>query len=152
MKVLVLCHGNVNRSPLCAAVLAQHSGITVKQAGVNLKLRPGVAAKKMREAAAKYDIDLSDHRSQAITPELYSWADIIIDMDGGNRKRLLQFKQDNMLAKKKMVNLGEWANPKTTRIQDPAFLKKGDPKMDEIVRQIIDATMNFGIAYDNVPY
>jgi len=146
MKVLVLCHGNVNRSALCAAVLQQHSHLEVKQAGVKPDLRPGVAAKKMRDAAAGYDIDLSEHRSQYITPDLYTWANVIIDMDAGNRKRLEAFRDRHDLPKRKMVNLGEWCDPITHRVADPAFLKRGDPKMDEIVRQIIDASMRFGAA------
>ena len=149
MKILVVCHGNVNRSPLCAAVLRQHLHLTITECGVNLKLRPGVAAKKMREAAAKYDIDLTSHRSQPLTESLWHGCDTIVYMDQGNLKRLNQFQEDNFLPSKELISLGNFHEPMLPKIQDPAFLSKGDPRMDEIVQEIISASMRLGVQTDS---
>lgn len=131
-RVLVLCHGNINRSPLCHAVLALH-GIPVRSAGF---VNPGRrASKKMRDAAAALGIDLSEHRSQVITPEMYEWAELVVYMDGGNRDRLQEFAFPLPLARES-VCLARFAETPTARIPDPAFIKRDTPEFTAVVQLI----------------
>ena len=139
MNVLVVCHGNINRSPACAAVLKCYDGVfDVLSAGF---VNPGKpAAKKMREATVDWAVNLDNHRSQLINPQLVEWADVIILMDGGNHKRFTEAFPDYLA---KVVMLGEYADPPVGRIPDPNYLPKGDPRLGEIVELIVTATRNF---------
>lgn len=141
MRVLVVCHGNINRSALAAAVLrAERPDWEVREAALkswqNDGWRPERAAKKMREAAALHGYDLEAHRSRPITEEDMDWADQVLFMDSGNFKRLLAIRPTPGLGRG-WSNLGSFAG--VDRIPDPAFMAKGSPQFDEVVPLIIRA-------------
>ena len=129
-RVLVLCYGNVNRSPLCAAVLRERGYSTARSAGF---YKAGQrAAKKTRELAAnEYELDLSQHRSSLCTHEMVHWADFIICM--GYRVRALLFQQFPCSALKVI----------TWNIPDPGFLSGKDPKFAAIQDRVVTATLEF---------
>lgn len=140
-KVLVLCHGNINRSPLCAALLAQRTGVEILQAALKPITRPERAAKKMREAAAGIGLDLEEHRSQQVTRAMVDEADMVIYMDGGNLKRLKVL----MRARYPDISwrcLGEFATKPVTRIPDPAFQKRDSTVFRDTIALIQDASHN----------
>jgi protein-tyrosine-phosphatase len=88
MRVLVLCHGNINRSPFVAALIAHHRpGWIVTSAGLHTKLGRR-ASRKARAAAAKRGLSLETHRSTPVTWEMVLEADRTLYMDGGNERRL----------------------------------------------------------------
>lgn len=139
-KVLVMCHGNINRSPLCHAILAKYEGLEVQSAGfVNPNRR---AAKKMRDAALEIDINLEDHRSQLISTELLTWADVVVIMDGGNSKRLQAFIEENTAGIVHSVRLGHYANVLVERVPDPAFIKRGTQEFHDVFSLILEASHN----------
>jgi protein-tyrosine phosphatase len=82
---LVVCTANQCRSPLAAAILQARCDsleleILVDSAGVQAV--PGIPATPPTvDAAASLGLDLSDHRSQAITPELVRSADLVVVME-----------------------------------------------------------------------
>ena len=85
--VLVVCHGNICRSPLAAALLAREltpRGIEVHSRGFLGFNRPppGEAV----AAAAPHDVDLADHRSRPLTVELVRSADLIVVMDAAQQR------------------------------------------------------------------
>jgi protein-tyrosine phosphatase len=141
MKVLVVCHGNINRSPLAAAVIRkERPDWEVREAALkswcNPDWKPERAAKKMRDAAAQHGYDLEDHRSRAITEEDMDWADQVIYMDGGNFDRLLAIRPTPGPGRG-WVNLASLVG--RPRIPDPAFMAKGSAQFDEVVSLIIRA-------------
>ena len=85
-SVLVVCHGNLCRSPYAAAVLRQRFEglglpITVASAGYfNSKRSP---PREALDAAAERGIDLSAHRPQLVTRALLDAADLVVVMDEG---------------------------------------------------------------------
>ena len=132
-NVLVVCHGNICRSPLVAAVLTQAIGAErVRSRG--LKESPkGPAAKKVRDYAEGIGIVLAEHRASALTTADVEWADLLIYMDGGNRKRLEGFK----IPSKCVVKcLGDYVG--LTRIDDPNFLPRG-PELDRLLETVVAA-------------
>jgi protein-tyrosine-phosphatase len=147
-NILVLCHGNINRSPACAAVLRdalvrmEPSFYTVTSAGF---INPGRrAAKKMREAMLAMGYDLSQHRSQLVTPEMLQSADIVVYMDGGNARRIVNMMQASNYRMcgwrplpDKCVNLGKWSVPVAPKVPDPAFMKKDSPEFAAVVEQLV---------------
>ena len=142
MKVLVVCHGNINRSPVCAAVLrATRPDWEIREAALkawdNSSWRPERAAKKMREAAReRHDIDLEAHRSRAITEDDLEWADAVLFMDGGNYKRL-QAIRPSPGPGKQWVSLGSYLG--LGRIADPNFTPRG-PEFYAILDQVVRAS------------
>lgn len=119
-KILVLCHGNINRSPACAAIL-QTYGFKCRSRGFregNVGMR---ATAKIRRAMQRRGIDLETHRAQKITDDDVVWSNLIIYMDGGNEKRLKNLYPEAM---KKSVCLAEYLNPVGKRIPDPNYFAK----------------------------
>lgn len=84
-NLLFVCTGNTCRSPMAAAAaraeLARRgwTHVAVRSAGV--AAATGAPASEHAVAVmAEQGIDLSDHRSQALTGELLEWADLVLAM------------------------------------------------------------------------
>jgi len=80
--LLVLCHGNICRSPLAAALLARELtplGIDVQSAGFIGFNRPAPA--EAIAAAQSHGVDLTNHRSRPVTADVARAADLIVVMD-----------------------------------------------------------------------
>lgn len=89
---LVLCHGNICRSPYAEAALRRELarvGISrsVESAGFILPGRPPPLT--ALEVSAARGVDLSDHRSRAVTEEMARAAALIVVMEGWQRRELL---------------------------------------------------------------
>ena len=143
-NVLVLCHGNINRSPSCAAVLATLLGEDrVKSAGFKMSARR--AAKKSRTFMRSRGYDLEDHVPQPISQELVAWAHVIVYMDGGNKKRLDEFLlwECNLDKTPTLVNLAHFLQPPGSKIKDPAFISYAE---DGILNEIYDGIVQASIA------
>jgi len=80
--LLVVCRGNICRSPFAAALLRRalsRVGVRVDSAGF---VRPNCPAPpEAVAAAARHGVDLADHRSRLIAPDLARAADLIVVMD-----------------------------------------------------------------------
>jgi protein-tyrosine phosphatase len=89
--VLVVCHGNICRSPLAAAVLGRDLaalGIDVQSAGFIGFNRPSPA--EAIAAAVRHKVDLAEHRSRLLTTSVVRAADLIIVMDVTQRRFLCE--------------------------------------------------------------
>ncbi len=143
MKILVVCHGNINRSPLCAAVLRQERpDWEVREAALKSWERPDWrserAARKMRIAAAAHGIDLEAHRSRPITTEDLDWADAVIFMDSGNYRRLLAIRPDGPGGGRQWVSLGHLVGIR--RVPDPNFMRGDSAEFADVVDLILSAS------------
>lgn len=91
MKVLMVCMGNICRSPTAEAVLRQHlqladfgQHVSVFSAGTH-NHHPGEPADVRSAAhAQRRGIDLSGHRARQITDEDFEQMDLILVMDWDN--------------------------------------------------------------------
>ncbi len=85
--LLVICHGNICRSPFAAALLARAlPGVRVESAGFMGPGRP--PPPEAVTAAARYGVSLSVHRSQLLTAERARAADLIVVMDAAQRREI----------------------------------------------------------------
>ncbi|MGW1562810.1 low molecular weight protein-tyrosine-phosphatase [Streptomyces sp. NPDC002144] len=82
-RLLVVCLGNICRSPLGAAVLSRRggAGVEVRSAGIRDKHVGRPAHPLMAEVAAARGYDLSAHQGRQVTAELITWADSVLAMD-----------------------------------------------------------------------
>jgi protein-tyrosine-phosphatase len=88
-SVLVVCNGNIFRSPFAAAVLKRALGpvgVAVDSAGFIGPGRPSPTDAVV--AAARRGVDLRGHRSQLLVPELVRAADVILVMDMAQRRTI----------------------------------------------------------------
>ena len=86
-SLLVLCHGNICRSPFAEAVLRRllaPAGVMVGSVGFFGPDRPSPAA--ALEAARRHGVDLSAHLSRVLTASLARQADLIVVMDAAQRR------------------------------------------------------------------
>jgi protein-tyrosine phosphatase len=81
-RALVLCHGNICRSPFAAALLALRvPGLEVRSCG--LAAGEGATADETAARhAARFEVDLSAHRAQPLAHNHVEWADLILAMQG----------------------------------------------------------------------
>ena len=115
-KILVLCYGNIYRSPLAAQYLREKLGqeYDVRSAGFYPKLdRPSPEAHV--KMCAEHQIDLSNHRSSIISHELAEWADAIIIMDSHNWYALADYGNKAFL---KVIWLGAVLDQQFVEISD----------------------------------
>ncbi len=88
-SLVVVCHGNLCRSPFAAALLrsalARHE-VRVDSAGF---VSPGLPSPpEALAAAARYGVDLSAHRSQLLTAERARAAELLVVMDAVQRRAI----------------------------------------------------------------
>ena len=83
--MLVLCHGNICRSPFAAALLAARApALEVRSAG--LQAGTGNPADSTAvKCAYRMGVSLTAHRSLRVSTEALDWADLILVMQGFNK-------------------------------------------------------------------
>jgi protein-tyrosine-phosphatase/predicted ATP-grasp superfamily ATP-dependent carboligase len=92
-SVLFVCHGNIIRSPMAAALLARElTGATdpIAIASAGLHAKPyGAADPRARAVAAQFGCCLDSHESRMVSHEMVQAADAIFVMDRLNEAKLL---------------------------------------------------------------
>jgi len=135
-SVLVVCHGNICRSPFAAAALRRAltgTGIAVASAGfVGPGRRPPPDAIAV---AARHDVDLSAHRSRLLDQATVRGAGLVVVMDMDQRRAICSRFG---LARRDVVVLGDFdpAPIETRTVRDPL---NAPPAVFEAVYARIDA-------------
>jgi len=86
VQILFVCTGNICRSPMAEALLKQRLNpkfrkrVRIVSAGTHA-LEGLPTTMKAQSAAAQFNVDLSSHRSQPLTPWLISHSDLILAME-----------------------------------------------------------------------
>ena len=130
-RILVVCVGNICRSPMAEAVLRNalrnQEGITVESAGLGAMV-DWPPAEFAEELMAERGLDIAGHRARQLSPELLHEADLVLVMELGHKKAI---EAEDATARGKVFRLGEWQN---RDIQDPFQRPKAD--FEKILRQI----------------
>lgn len=111
-RILVVCIGNLCRSPMAAALLAQalnaanDRDIRVSSAGLNAMVGypPPDVVQHLMSARG---VDISDHRARQLTDQLLNEADLVLVMDRAQKKTI---EAQAPTAHGKVYRLGEWSH------------------------------------------
>ncbi len=100
MNILFVCTGNTCRSPMAVMLfdkIATEQGLDVRLESAGLFAIEGESASSQAINALKaYDIDLSPHRSKAITAELLEKSDLILTMTEAHKMLIIPYAPDKV--------------------------------------------------------
>ena len=106
--ILVVCVGNICRSPMAEALLRdalrEQQDIIVESAGLGALVdHPASehAVTLMRERG----LDIGEHRARQITPDMVREADLVLVMEAGHKRAI---DANEPVARAKIYRLGEW--------------------------------------------
>ena len=113
-NILVLCTGNICRSPYAAAYLKEQvPGLVVASAGLGALVGHG-ADRTGQQLALARGIDLSDHEARQVNRRLLSEADLVLVMEDAHLKTLFDKYPDT---RGKTFKLARWLQDRD--ITDP---------------------------------
>jgi protein-tyrosine-phosphatase len=133
-RLLVMCYGNIYRSPFVAAWLgtrlAGQPEFEIRSAGFHhIPARP--SPREYIRLVSEYRIDLEPHRSRLVAPADLEWAEAIVIMDRYNWERLRPSGAD---VQGKILWLGAFAAGGPVEIEDPYAMPL--PRVQAIVEQM----------------
>jgi len=134
--VLVLCYGNIYRSPFASALLRSilPGTASVSSAGFHPNLGRSTPSPFVR-LGGQYGVDLANHKSEIVSPDQIAGADIIVIMDRWNWSSL---KSTAPGCLGKVVWLGAFGTEADVEIEDP--YGKDVSKTRRIARRLSDST------------
>ena len=138
MKILMVCLGNICRSPLAEGILK--SKITSQNSFVD---SAGTAAYHIGNqpdersiiVAKKYGIDISNQRARKFSTEDFDNFDLIFAMDDNNFHDILKLSRNNLDKQKVKLILNEIHSNKISSVPDPYY---GGNEGFENVFQMLD--------------
>ncbi|KPJ87619.1 MAG: protein tyrosine phosphatase [Gammaproteobacteria bacterium SG8_11] len=129
-SILVVCIGNICRSPVAERMLQQLlPEKKISSAGVGALVGHPVDA-LAAEVAAKYGLDTSGHVARQLTPELCRGQDLILAMSEENREQVYRIAPE---ARGKVMLIGKWLDD--AEIPDPY---KQSRRVHEEAYQLLD--------------
>ncbi len=109
-NVLIVCIGNICRSPMAAAMLknalGEQSDVSLGSAGLGAMVGHPAddhAIALMHERG----LDISDHRARQLEPALIKAADLVLVMESGHRQRISELEP---ATRGKVYRLCEWTD------------------------------------------
>ncbi len=108
-KILVVCVGNICRSPTGEAILKKlllnktidSSGIAAKKSGLVGEPADAMA----QQVAAEHGVDLAEHQAKQLTSELCAQYDLILVMEKAHKEALTEIAPE---ARGKTMLFGQW--------------------------------------------
>lgn len=121
-KVLMVCLGNICRSPLAEGILRSKAflkGVEVDSAGTGNYHIGKLPDKRSIAIAKKHDLDITDQRGRQFTVSDYDNFDIIYAMDNANRRNILRLARNKEDKKKVKLILNELFPGEDLDVPDP---------------------------------
>lgn len=126
MKILMVCLGNICRSPLADALLRkkvteQGLNIEVDSAGTSDYHIGGQPDKRTQENALNHGLDMSFLRARQFTADDFEAFDLIYVMDKSNESNVLSLVTDSKQKNKVKLILNLLDNSEYTEVPDPYY-------------------------------
>jgi protein-tyrosine phosphatase len=142
MKILMVCLGNICRSPLAEGILAhktQHLDITIESAGTAGYHIGKLPDSRSIEIANKYEIDISNQKARQFSRADFDEFDIIYAMDTNNFAHLTSLAENQNERNKIRMILNE-INPESfDSVPDPYY---GGDNGFHLVYNMLDKACN----------
>lgn len=141
MKILVVCLGNICRSPLAQGILesklsSQHFVDSAGTAAYHLGKKPD---SRSVAVAKKYNIDISTQRARQFSEKDFIDFDLIFAMDTQNFQDILALAKNEEEKEKVKLILNEIPNNALKDVPDPYY---GNEEDFELVFNLLDSTCN----------
>ena len=140
MKILMVCLGNICRSPLAEGIIThkiQHLNIKVDSAGTAGYHIGKLPDERSIEIAEKYNIDLTKQRARQFSRADFDDFDIIYAMDTNNYTHLISLANNETERNKVRLILNEVNPEKFESVPDPYY--GGDDGFQNIYNMLDDA-------------
>jgi protein-tyrosine phosphatase len=132
IELLIVCTGNICRSPMAAAFLRQRFDgraidAVVTSAGTRTQGRP--PTDEVIALMKEHGLDVSEHRSQLVSKQLIVDADLVLCMAREHLREVVLTDGDayaRTFTLKELVRLGEAAGPRPEGMVLPDWLRKLD--------------------------
>ncbi len=144
MRILVVCLGNLCRSPMAEAIFRKYiserdlKDFEVCSAGITAWEGHEMSA-PARQALLQLGVTPHNHRSRRLSPELVKWADIIYVMTDRQLEYCRQTYPDSYSKFQKLAPL-DIDDPYGSQIED--YLKVGQLIMDAVRSRLNELTSN----------
>lgn len=142
MKILMVCLGNICRSPLAEGILAsktQHLDIIVDSAGTAAYHVGEMPDTRSIEIANKYGIDITDQRARQFNRVDFDTFDLIYAMDTNNYAHLISLAENEAERNKIKLILNEIDPKSFDSVPDPYY---GGDNGFQIVYDMLDEACN----------
>lgn len=136
-RLLIVCTGNICRSPVAAALLRERLPQIVESAGLGALVGQGVDP-SAAALAKQSGLDLSQHQARQVTQEMIRQADLILVMSARQRSAIAQLAP---AVSGKTMLFGRWLGQGDRgdgeEIPDP--YRKSFEVFDHVHRQLVRA-------------
>lgn len=131
-RILVVCTGNICRSPIAEQLLAQQlPNKTISSAGTHAVKDSDVHRSARKVAEQTYNVTLKPHKSRQLTEKIIQQHDLILVMESKHRHSIEKISPS---ALGKVFLLGKWDNGK--EIPDP--ISKSEEVFEIVHQQIAE--------------
>ena len=137
MKILMVCLGNICRSPLAQGILENKlsNNFFVDSAGTAAYHIGNKPDKRSISVAKKYNIDISNQRARQFNTSDFDTFDLIFAMDKQNYRDILSLARTEVDKAKVKLILQFLPNTKMEEVPDPYY---GEKDGFEFVYQFLD--------------
>ena len=138
-KVLMVCLGNICRSPLAQGILESKASknVYVDSAGTAAYHQGNLPDKRSIEVAAKYGLDITNQRARKFEKEDFDTFDVIYVMDESNLADILLLARNNQDQQKVKLILNEIHPDKNQSVPDPYY--GGDSGFENVYKMLDEA-------------
>jgi len=139
MKVLMVCLGNICRSPLAEGILKSkvNASTFVDSAGTSGYHEGSLPDKRSIEVARLNGIDITDQKSRKFSVEDFDHFDLIYAMDDSNYQNILKLSRNQTDQDKVKMILNESHPGENLSVPDPYY--GGDQGFVNVYRMLEDA-------------